>query len=152
MFRIVLAYLGFGTGEEQWPVRESNMRPAVQAGIPIATVVMFAVVLLVQQAWVDELARPQWVNTLTGLAVIGWLVGTIFVAFGSVWARWIPSLASVAGLGAQWGDTLGGEVGFDLGFYRTQGIAIAAHLVITVGLAMVPLLGGQATPQDAIRT
>ena len=155
MFRLVLAYLGIVNGPEQWPDREkvetTMLQPWVAIALVISTVVMFVTVLVVQEAWVEELERPLWVNLATGGAVIGWMGGVFMALLGAPPARLVLPLASLSGLLAQWGDTLGGEVSFDLGFYRTQGIAIAGHLILAFLLAVVPIARTTPPPQDAVR-
>jgi len=130
----------------------TTLKPWVAVALFISTVAMFVTVLVVQEAWVEELERPFWVNLATGVAVLGWIGAGVMALVGLPSARLLLPIASLFGLLAQWGDTLGGEVGFDLGFYRTQGIAIAAHLVVATALAVVPVNRITAPPQDAVRT
>ena len=74
----------------------------MQVLAPLLTIVMFAVVLISQQAWVDGLERPRWVDAATGIAVLGWLVGTVLVALAVRRSPWILVGASASGLIAQW--------------------------------------------------
>ena len=117
---------------------ERSLQTYVRFVAPVLTAAMFAVLLISQQPWVEFLERPRWVDAATGIAVIGWIIGAVVVALGFPKAPWILVLASVSGLIAQWGDTLGGEVGFDMTFYLVQGLAIASHLIFMIALAFVP--------------
>lgn len=88
---------------------------------------MYAVLIITNPPWMENIDRAWFVQPATGVAMIGWLASAVISAAGWKEGLLVGVGATVFAIIAWWGDTLHGYVSFTTPFYATQIAVIVAY-------------------------
>ncbi len=107
--------------------RPRTLDVATRISAPILMVSMYAVLIITNPPWMENIDRAWFVQPATGVAMIGWLASAVISAAGWKEGLLVGVGATVFAIIAWWGDTLHGYVSFTTPFYATQIAVIVAY-------------------------